>query len=125
MLFWWAGVDILRDFVEGAPASPIDPLNIGSLANVGFVGSMVFLGRIFKAIYEGAPAGPFCSFARQYRGLTRFGTSADDRAFGLVNWNLGGGIENVPMWRGSEGDPLCAVTRVSIGHLVEGAPARL
>jgi hypothetical protein len=76
-------------FVEGAPASPIDPLNIGSLANVGFVGSMVFLGRIFKAIYEGAPAGPFCSFARQYRGLTRFGTSADDRAFGLVNWNLG------------------------------------
>jgi hypothetical protein len=28
-----------------------------------------------------------------------------------------------PMWRPSEGDPCCAVTRVSIGHLVEGAPA--
>ena len=35
----------------------------------------------------------------------------------------GGGIENVPMWRGSERHPFCTVTRKSIEHLVEGAPA--
>ena len=29
------------------------------------------------------------------------------------------GIEIDPMWPCSEGDPLCAVTRSSIGHLVE------
>ena len=34
------------------------------------------------------------------------------------------GIENVPMWRGCEGDPCCAVTRGRDGHLVDKLPAR-
>jgi hypothetical protein len=68
------------------------------------------------ALEERAPAGPFCFKPQWLLGRRQIETSRLDRALGALR---GGGIENVPMWRGSERHISCGVFRASIGHLVE------
>jgi hypothetical protein len=72
--------------------------------------------------FEGAPAGPFFHFARCALGLSRFGTSAGDRAFDRAFPILIKKHAFSPLLATTHS---CAVVLNSIGHLVEGAPAAL
>ena len=65
---------------------------------------------------EGAPAAHFCFKPAAHRDRRDLGPRP---AIGHFVESREVGIENVPCWRGCEGDPCCAVTRVSIGHLVD------
>ena len=64
----------------------------GFHAFMGFVGMVHEKLLRFELRFEGAPAGPIWRRPAKYNGLTRFGTSSGDRAFGLVIANWEGGL---------------------------------
>ena len=113
------------DFVEGAPACPISPLDFGLHAFMGFLGSRAEIFPISRRHSRGRRSGTFRLYSPCALGLSHFGTSADpylDRYF-RVSREVA--FEFMPMWRGCEGDPCCAVTRGRDGHLVERSASRL
>ena len=109
-----------RAFSRGSSGGPIL-----SLAGAGLAYFVASWDRCMKwssdlasigTFVEGAPAAHFCSKPAAHRDRRDLGPRP---AIGHFVESREVGIENVPCWRGCEGDPCCAVTRVSIGHLVD------
>jgi hypothetical protein len=73
-----------------------------------------------ETLVEGAPAALHLEFSPLCLGSTpKWASAPTPTSIGTFGVSREVGIEFSPMWRGCEGDPLCAVTRVSIGHLVD------
>ena len=66
-----------------------NPAITGVYAFCGFLGSMLFFGALFQQALERSASRVNLAFRPVCLGFEQFGTSAGDRAFGLVNGNLG------------------------------------
>jgi hypothetical protein len=87
---------------------------------MGFVGMVHEFGVVSGWHSRGRLIRLICRRPAKYTGLRQFGTSRlTPYLEGHFRVLREVGIEYHPLWPCCEGDPLCAVFRNSIGHLVD------